>query len=283
MRLRHFFFAAMLIGGFAACSDEENLGGVDNGSSEVNAYMTLQIVGPQGMGTKTDGDPNGDIDPNDPESGDYVTGTDAENKISSVTVLLCNTNNQTVSYIYDISDLETLSNGGVRTPVIATTTGEYSVYVIANRPSSLSISAGDDVNEKLIEYVSESSMKETYAKDNSFLMFSECNGTDKIGGTSISITSSNDYDHPATCETIELDRLAVKIKSQAENVDITEITKEDGEFNAISSIVLQGFKLVNGATGAYLQQHWSNATTEQGNYPWYSQLNTPNLTNSSTG
>ena len=48
MKLRHFFFAAMLIGGFAACSDEENLGGVDSGSSEVNAYMTLQIVGPQG-------------------------------------------------------------------------------------------------------------------------------------------------------------------------------------------------------------------------------------------
>lgn len=272
MKLRHFFFAAMLIGGFAACSDEENLGGVDNGSSKVNAYMTLQIVGPQGMGTKTQGGPT-------------QVGTAGENKISSVTVLLCNQTSKAVEHIYRItSGLEDINGGaGVRTPIFPTTTGTYDVYVIANEPSGF-ISQTDVITSKTINDISEKAMQDTYAKDNTFMMFNACHGTNQVAGATINITQSNDYDNPASCSTIQLDRLAVKITpSAAETVNIDKINggisgSSDAEFASIQNVTLKGFKLLNGAIQANLQQKWSNATTDQGaQAPWLSILQTPDL------
>ena len=53
MKLKHFFFAAILTAGITACSDDDNV--VNNQDpTGVQAYMTLQIVGPQGADTRTD-------------------------------------------------------------------------------------------------------------------------------------------------------------------------------------------------------------------------------------
>lgn len=276
MKLRHFFFAAMLIGGFAACSDEENLGGVDNGSSEVNAYMTLQIVGPQGMGTKTDGDPSGTTDPADPESGDYLTGVANEGTIKSVMVIL--SQNGSVTKTLNISSgLETL-NGITSTPRIPVSEGIYEVYVIANPPANFSVSEG--VTAKVISNVLESSMQTQYAdvSNGTFMMFNECNGSEvtSIAGESIKVTSANDYENPAkTAAPIQLDRLAVKINSSAASqVTITNLSKE---FSAIAKVDLQGFKLLNGASEVNLQQKWEYGIAST--YPWCNILQTPSMVN----
>ena len=276
MKIRHFFFAAMLIGGFAACSDEENLGGVDNGSSEVNAYMTLQIVGPQGMGTKTDGDPNGKTDPADPESGDYLTGVANEGTIKSVMVIL--SQNGSVTKTLNISSgLETL-NGITSTPRIPVSEGIYEVYVIANPPANFSVSEG--VTAKVISNVLESSMQTQYANvsNGTFMMFNECNGSEdtSIAGESITVTSANDYENPAkTAAPIQLDRLAVKINSSAASqVTITNLSKE---FSAIAKVDLQGFKLLNGASEVNLQQKWEYGIAST--YPWCNILKTPSMVN----
>lgn len=275
MKLRHFFFAAMLIGGFAACSDEENLGGVDSGSSEVNAYMTLQIVGPQGSLTKTT-----------PGEDKTQVGTSEENTISSVTVLLCDPTTKAVSYAHYINSGLTSIPDGVQTPVFPATVGTFEVYVVANPPAALRPSGSSlsvDVDGYTIEGITQDLMQSTYAANNTFMMFNECNASDDTDGASITISGSNDYDHPATCETIELDRLAVKIVSKAKTddggVDISGITTgPDAEFNAISSVTLQGFKLVNGATKVNLQQKWTNTLEGQGTaYPWFNLLSTPVL------
>lgn len=120
-------------------------------------------------------------------------------------------------------------------------------------------------------------MKSQYAANNKFLMFNECNGSDDTGGESITIGKDNDYEHPATCSTIQLDRLAVKITSSVgQSVDISEITTgDDAEFNAVQSVDLKGFKLLNGATKANLQQKWTATLSGQGSYQWTNTLITP--------
>lgn len=275
MKLKHFFYAGVFAVGITACSDNEEIGNAQT-PTEANVYMTLQIVGPQGVGSRTEENPNGDGDGS--QSGDTEVGSTEENTISSVNVLLCNPTTHVVTHSYNIgsSALTSITNG-VRTPVIETSTGIYDVYVIANPTTDLQTITGDDVTGKTIDQITEALMKSQYAANNKFLMFNECNGSDDTGGESITIGKDNDYEHPATCSTIQLDRLAVKITSSVgQSVDISEITSgNDAEFNAVQSVELKGFKLLNGATKANLQQKWTATLSGQGSYPWTNTLITP--------
>lgn len=273
MKLKHFFYAGVFAVGITACSDNEEIGNAQT-PTEANVYMTLQIVGPQGMNSRT----TPELPPTEgTESGDIEIGTSEENTISSVNVLLCNPTTHEVAYSYYIgsNDLTSITNG-VRTPVIETSTGTYDVYVIANPTTDLQTITGD-VTGKTIDQITEALMKKQYAANNKFLMFNECNGSDDTGGESITIGKDNDYEHPATCSTIQLDRLAVKITSSVgQSVDISEITTgDDAEFNAVQSVDLKGFKLLNGATKANLQQKWTATLSGQGSYPWTNTLITP--------
>ena len=291
MKLKYFFWAGILAAGITACSDKEELSVSGQESSKVNAYMTLQIMGPQTTsGSRTAANPNGDGDGS--HSGDTQIGTTGENTISSVTIYLCNPQDHKVVESYSVSSGLVSIDGGVKTPVIQTKTGEYEVFVIANAPTNLSIAEGEVITNEVISGINEKAMQDTYAKltiengketGGSFLMFNECNASDDTDGASIEISTDNDYDHPATCETIMLDRLAVKIKSQiGDNVNIDGINKE-GELNVVEKVELEGFKLLNGVTKANLQQKWSKTITEQGSYPWSNILQTPALDNNSTG
>lgn len=275
MKLKHFFYAGVFAVGITACSDNEEIGNAQT-PTEANVYMTLQIVGPQGIDSRTEENPYGDEDGS--QSGDTEVGSTEENTISSVNVLLYDPKTHVVTHSYNIgsSALTSITNG-VRTPVIETSTGIYDVYVIANPTTDLKTITGDDVTGKTIDQITEALMKSKYAANNTFLMFNECNGSDDTGGESITIGKDNDYEHPATCSTIQLDRLAVKITSSVgQSVDISEITTgDDAEFNAVQSVDLKGFKLLNGATKANLQQKWTATLSEQGSYPWTNTLITP--------
>lgn len=272
MKLKHIFYAGVFAVGITACSDNEEIGNAQT-PTEANVYMTLQIVGPQGMNSRT----TPELPPTvGTESGDIEIGTSEENTISSVNVLLCNPTTHVVTHSYNIgSNALTSITNGVRTPVIETRTGIYDVYVIAN-PTTETIT-GEVITGKTIDQITEALMQSQYAANNKFLMFNECNGSDDTGGESITIGKDNDYEHPATCSTIQLDRLAVKITSSAaQTVDISEITTgTDAEFNAVQSVELKGFKLLNGATKANLQQKWTAKLSEQGSYPWTNTLITP--------
>lgn len=273
MKLKHFFYAGVFAVGIAACSDNEEIGNAQT-PTEANVYMTLQIVGPQGMNSRT----TPELPPTEgTASGDIEVGTSEENTILSVNVLLCDPKTHVVTHSYNIgsSALTSITNG-VRTPVIETSTGIYDVYVIANPTTDLQTITGD-VTGKTIDQITEALMKSQYAANNKFLMFNECNGSDDTGGESIRIGKDNDYEHPATCSTIQLDRLAVKITSSVgQSVDISEITTgDDAEFNAVQSVDLKGFKLLNGATKANLQQKWTATLSGQGSYPWTNTLITP--------
>lgn len=273
MKLKHFFFAAILTAGITACSDDDNV--VNNqDSTGVQAYMTLQIVGPQGADTRTT-----------PGEDQTEPGTAVENKISNVTILLCNSTTHAVvaSFSTGFTLTATDNNGVVTSPIAIpenVSAGTYEVYAIANDPTPSLFKTTDNVTTKTIDGITMANMKSQYAANDKFLMFNESNGMDDIAGASITISENNSYENPAKCAVpIELDRLAVKIHSKAaETINIDGINGTDGEFNAVKSVTLQGFKLLNGATKVNLQQEWTKKETEQGtNYPWINTLVTPIL------
>lgn len=132
--------------------------------------------------------------------------------------------------------------------------GTYYVYVIAN-PGSLNVSAESNITE-LKETISSSA---DFATNGEFLMFSECNGTDKTGGQEITVSAENDYDNPAkTASPIKLDRLAAKITYKQKEGGV-DITAAESQLTALEGITFNGFNLVNGIKNFYLQQHWSAA------------------------
>ena len=98
MKLKHFFYAGVFAVGITACSDNEEIGNAQT-PTEANVYMTLQIVGPQGMNSRT----TPELPPTEgTESGDIEVGTSEENTILSVNVLLCNPTTHEVAHSYYI-------------------------------------------------------------------------------------------------------------------------------------------------------------------------------------
>ncbi len=270
MNLKSFFLGAVAVGAlsltFTSCSSDDVVNNGATQNDKVGMYMSLQVVGPQSKAsTRTAAGENG-----------REPGTDVQNKISSLLVLLCSKDDHKVveSHLISSDDLIATTDG-VSTKVVLTQVGQFEVYAIANPTSGMSYTAGTDLTGQTIEDVTEALMKSDYAADNKFIMFNECNGTDKVAGVDLTITEDNTYDNPARCETIHLDRLAVQIRSTAATVNVSDITSANTFLTAAS---LQGFKLLNGATKVNLQQKWSNAVADMGtSYPWYNLLQTPTL------
>ncbi len=270
MNLKSFFLGAVAVGAlsltFTSCSSDDVVNNGATQNDKVGMYMSLQVVGPQSKAsTRTTAGSDG-----------TMAGTDVQNKISSLLVLLCSKDDHKVveSHLISSDDLIATTDG-VSTKVVLTKVGQFEVYAIANPTSGMSYAAGTVLTGQTIENVTEAMMQSDYAADNKFIMFNECNGTDKVAGVDLTITEDNTYDNPARCETIHLDRLAVQIRSTADAVNVDEI-KTSNTF--LTAATLQGFKLLNGATKVNLQQKWSNATTAVGSAsPWFNLLKTPEL------
>lgn len=277
MKLRFLSCAVILAAGLTACNKEEK-GGIT--PSDVEAYMTLELVGQGGM-TKTD-----------PGEDGTDNGETWESSISKILILLC-ANEDTeapaqgdqyapgdIIEIYEVENFTSTGENGVKTPIIETRTGIYDVYVVANPPENF-ITLSEDISTKTITDITEKLMKSQYAKENNFLMFSECSSMDSKSGSRIVISAENDYENPATCEAIKLDRLEVKIESTTStSVNINGVIDE---FNGITKVELKGFKLLNGAKSTYLQQEWTKTKEEQGNLdPWINTLITPHLNSGSS-
>lgn len=127
MRNRNFFLGIVGLAALSMTACSKNTNGNSN-PDNVGAYLTLQLVGSEGRSfTKTT--PGGD--------GTEI-GTDVQNKISSLKVLLCDESEHKVQASYDVSasQLDDIP-GGVKTKQILTTTGTFDVYVIANPPAFL--------------------------------------------------------------------------------------------------------------------------------------------------
>lgn len=236
MKLTKSLFLAFAGLGLFACSNEDNVPSTDN--SHNGTFLTLNLVGTENGTSRTSPGDQGIDD-----------GTPAESTITSAMVILVKKG--VVQSTATVSNFIKTANGMETYPIEASV-GEYYVYVIAN-PGSLSVSAGDNITtlQKTI------SLSGDFPTASNFLMFSECNGTDKTGGQAITVSAENDYDNPAkTASPIKLDRLAAKITYTAESVNITAA---QGQLTGLTKITFNGFNLVNGIKDFYLQQHWSAA------------------------
>lgn len=270
MRLKNSFLGIVCMAALTlttSCINDEPVNNGDSDNNHVGMYMTLQLIGPKtAASTKTT-----------PGEDGTEPGTNVQNKISSLLVLLCEKNSHAIveSHVLPAGELLPITDG-VSTKVILTHTGSFDVYAVANPPASMTYGVGDVLTDQTIESVTEALMKSDYAADNTFIMFNECNGTDDVAGADLTITAANTFDNPANCETIKLDRLAVQIRSKAaDKVKVDDITTGNSFLTAAD---LQGFKLLNGATKVNLQQKWSNTKADMGtNYPWFNLLQTPNM------
>ncbi len=270
MNLKKLFLGVVAIGAlsltFTSCSSDDVVTPDVNKNDKVGMYMSLQVVGPKSTAsTRTEAGENG-----------REPGTDVQNKISSLLVFLCDKSTHAVveSHLISSDDLIATTDG-VSTKVVLTQVGQFEVYAIANPTTNMEYAGGTVLTGQTIENVTEAMMQSAYAADNNFIMFNECNGTDKVAGVDLTITEDNTYDNPARCEAIHLDRLAVQIRSTAAAVNVDQITDANGFLTAAT---LQGFKLLNGATKVNLQQKWSNSTADMGaSYPWFNVLQTPVL------
>ena len=334
MKTRILLLAGLMAAALTACNKEENQEG-PTGPQQGHipgdgAYMQLQIIGPtSGAATRTT-----------PAEDGEETGSDDENRISSLTILLCNsTDHSVVQRFYltseDLSEITVSDNDpynnypGYQTPqlelnenvTVANGGTLYEIYVIANdkgaEDQSYYTGQGTDIRKAFIGNggtystpVSEKLMQSDYAAAGKFLMFNECNGSsdthgndsgsgstpaDKCG-TFITITPENVYDNPATCSLIRLDRMAVKITSNANSssnadTDITDLEEftyyADGSAtpltkDGITKVELIGYKLLNGAEKVYFQQHWTATSADQAQNvsvgPWRNTLITPAMT-----
>ena len=212
MNSKFWLAAGLIAAALTACNKEEELNQTAGNQQEENpgegAYIQLQVVGPTaGFATKTTaGEDN------------VENGTDAENGITSLTVLLCSSDEHKVVQRFYLSgtDLSEITVGtqtpGYQTPQMKldenVTVGEngtlYEIYVIANDKGALSESyypaaSGSDntvtqnntlVSEAFIgtggvytQAVTQELMKSEYAAANNFLMFNECNGNGTGGET----------------------------------------------------------------------------------------------------
>ncbi len=266
MKIKNLFYGAVGVVALAmtvtSCSNDDV---VANNEDKVGVYMSLQVVGPKSTTTTRT------------MAGYDQTeqGTEAQNKISSLLVLLCDKTTHQVVEAHSLTSSDLLATtDGVTTKVRLTTkTGSYDVYAVANPPQGQTYAIGTDMTGQTIENVTEQLMQTQYAKDNQFIMFNECNGSDDLGGANIEITAANDYDNPAHSDVIYLDRLAVQIRSKAETVSTSDIT---ASYAFLTGATLESYKLLNGATKVNLQQKWSNTLAENGNgFPWINLLQTP--------
>lgn len=256
MKLTKSLFLAFAGLGLFACSNEDNVPSTDN--SHNGTFLTLNLVGTENGTSRTSPGDQGIDD-----------GTPAESTITSAMVILVKKG--VVQSTATVSNFIKTANGMETYPIEASV-GEYYVYVIAN-PGSLSVSAGDNITtlQKTI------SLSGDFPTASNFLMFSECNGTDKTGGQAITVSAENDYDNPAkTASPIKLDRLAAKITYTAESVNITAA---QGQLEDLTAITFNGFNLVNGIKNFYLQQHWSENAPTAPAAPYVNTLLTPVVTN----
>lgn len=268
MKIKNLFFTGLIAAAVISACSKSNDGpdGMDTGDNTLT-YMKLRLVGDSGSSYEP-----ANYSRTQPGLSGTQNGTPGENAINSAIVLLADENGNIIETA--VPGLTSTATGAV-TDQFRVSLGTYYVYVIANPTDELKLwSAGESVSDRTITDITATMMSEQYAKNGSFLMFNECNGTDDVQGQKITVTQENVFGKPAVGDgAIKLDRLAVKITSTAINkVDFEEFTFED-----ISSVELKGFVLLNGIHKSFLQQRWSapKPDPEQSYPPYKNKLITP--------
>ena len=282
MKLRNLFLAGLALMSMTACSNDDDPI-KDSPGEKATAYMQLSVTGVPTHATKTDGKKEEDA-------------STAESKVTKLTVYLCNPSSYQVLETIDV----TAFKGGSGNPVsyetekfrittsVSTnpsTPTKFAVFVLANDDGGMFSPATDITQTTKDGITGENIIKNNFAKADNFIMFNYCNGKDLVPKYTVDISTACTWDNPAQCKNINLDRLAVKIRSKQKSPGFTldnsenkfNIKKFGGSFHTVLAdhVTLKGFKLVNGATKVNLLQMWKEDASNNGVHPFHNTLLTP--------
>lgn len=237
MKLNRLFIAGLLsVSMLASCNKENN---EPNTDSDGQGYMTLQVLG--NAAARTEGEKEGNA-------------TTEESTINDLDVYLCDDAGIVDSRITLKSNNFNTTQSGARTKPFSVKVGTYRVWVVANSDNSLKV--GDNINEHIINWkVYPGGFASQVANPNKFTMVNQINGKDD-NAPLITITEDNDFTHPATCDVINLDRLAAKVEVKENTTNSDFIKGVTDDLSAITNMELQGYKMINVANKIWGVQHW---------------------------
>lgn len=285
VNLSKFLLAGALVLGMTACSSDDDItnGGTDN---KVNTYMTVTISGNTLQKTLSGTGTNA-----------RTSGTNEENAISSLKVILVNTLNNvgTVESTFTLGVTSTgtdpVETNVVKTTPFAVKTGTYKVYVIANPSNKFPDITVGTTEASLLSTINSTSMDQSdYAANNNFLMTNAINYQGDVSNIKeVTVSSTNTQAAPATVS-IVLDRMAAKInlgstckysfdKVNYGDINITTYTDPSNLATRTTKqldIHLSGYSLINLFNKANLYQKWLGTSSTQTE----SELATPNYVSS---
>lgn len=294
MKKFKFFALAFAALSFAACSDDVldgkggNTGIAGDGTP---AYLTISFSANSGNSSRStadDANNNGDQDGNAEDSNHHSTGTENEQAIKDVLVVIVPTEakvgegnvNFAQLYTTGLSSTEgengkfTIQNASNNTYVndkaIELTTGEYNVLVVANPVDELKIQGlGEGIrNDNRVETLyaeivngeydlsgdENESAYQSLAKGegtggNEFRIMMANKGYNADGDAyTVNLTSENDADNPAVAE-IEIERVYSKITFREKNNNIYKVPVRIGKVEA--STVDAAIDMTPGSTPTY--------------------------------
>ena len=254
MKTRTLFVTALLgLGMMASCSNDE-LEGVDNGQNpDGKAYAQIAINVANSATTRAIAGATGNEEP----------GTEAESKVSTVTVVLADPASDIAQYVYNFPGDGTLDLG-TNTADFATSpflvpAGKYHVYVLANFGNNgLSISSinpGFDMKQEIgITTASSLSTNNSFLMANGGVSGEVKDGGDGYGqefnfeGTASDKEVNGDLTEKEDGKTlfkveVQIERVVSKVTFN--NTDNQSFTVEDANGKTLATATLNGVDLIN--------------------------------------
>jgi hypothetical protein len=231
MRMSFLFLAAIMVLGFAACSDDvKNAPEVDTG--QMQGYLTLSLAGNANSRTAEGSEGN-------------EAGAGNENVINNVTVLFTNSGGLITSKRHPSI------TGGV-TESFKVDVGTHYVYVLVNDPGITVIENTTNIND-LVETVANAVDGINGFKGGSFMMVNARNNSTEIGGAQVNINTTNTISNPAKV-TIKVDRVAVKIVDITGDPAVSALAAKTNNF--VTGVDVKGYGLLNVRKEFNVLQKW---------------------------
>lgn len=248
MKIKNLVLAALVVMGFAACSDDSNEGINGGAETKYDTFLELTIKSPERTRTPTD------------------DATTKESAIGDVDVYLVNPSTLNI-----VRSERTSIASGTTTAKIDVPTGTYKLFVVVN---PVGTTKGSGNIQEVISGVTEADAKGGYKDGHGsgkFMMVTACDDNDKFEGTDVTITSANTDSNP--CEArVSVDRVAAKISDSTEadlngvtiELGSTDVDEKDKFQTLMTGAVLKGLVLINGNEEFNLLQTWTATVTEAG-------------------
>lgn len=247
MKIKSLILAmAACAGLFSACSNEIDEFNPDNNQNDVkDAYASFSFIMPNsGAATRTN--------PNGGQNGDgKEEGLGVENMVSNVNIYLFKGDLCAQVTPLNRNDFTPTNNGSAieykTIKPIAVNTGDYNVYIIVNPTSNLetNVKEGVSYNDFINAVEKVKATTGEYCTDNHFMM----TNADVKADTEISVTEKNTEKSPAAIA-INVERTSAKITFNFKG-DKNEFPIEDGNGNAVGTVVFDAYKIINTKSNAY--------------------------------